>query len=178
MNLNNVSYSDSLSYSNKLRRLLWQALWKLTGTLLPYRTLNSVKIALLRLFGADIHRTSVVYSSVEIFDPRNLVLGANATLGARTIIYNVNLISIGEGTVISQYAHLCTATHDYNSDSFDLKTGPITIGNNCWIATDVFIAMNVEITNNVVIGARTSIFKSILIEGVYANKMRISNFRS
>ena len=44
---------------------------------------------------------------------------------------------------------------------------PIIIGANCWIATEAYINMGVTICDEAIIGARSSVFKSIDNPGVY-----------
>ena len=51
--------------------------------------------------------------------------------------------------------------------SFDIFEKPIVIGNSCWIATDVFVAPGVQIVDEVIVGARSSVFKSIVAKGIY-----------
>ena len=62
---------------------------------------------------------------------------------------------------------MCTGSHDFNSVAFDIFEKPIVIGNSCWIATDVFVAPGVQIVDEVIVGARSSVFKSIVTKGIY-----------
>jgi putative colanic acid biosynthesis acetyltransferase WcaF len=83
------------------------------------------------------------------------------TIGPGANIYNVALISIGENAVISQGAHLCSATHDFRSDNFALMTGPILVGSNAWIAAEAFISPGLTIGHSAVVGARSVVTKSV-----------------
>ena len=73
------------------------------------------------------------------------------------------------------FIHLSAERFHYNTFinfifskfSFNIFQKPIVIGNSCWIATDVFIAPGVTITDEVVIGARSIVFKDILENGIY-----------
>lgn len=167
MRLGSNSYADSLTRSNKLFRFTFSLLWVFIGVILPGRVLNDVKRRLINLFGGDCDKGAVIYSSAKIFNPRNLIMRSNSTIGPNSIIYNVDRISIGEGTIISQYAHLNTASHDFRKDHFPLVHAPIEIGMNCWIATESYLGMGVKLCNEVIIGARSSVFKSIEKPGVY-----------
>ena len=163
MKLGSTNYKDSLKLSNKLFRFCFQILWRSIGFILPGRALNGAKRGLINLFGGNCDKGAVIYSTCKIFDPRNLSMRRNSTIGANTIIYNVDKITIGEGSIISQYAHLNTASHDFRQDAFPLIHASISIGSNCWIATEVYISMGVSIYNEVVVGARSSVFKSISV---------------
>lgn len=115
---------------------------------------------LLRLFGAKIDKDALVYSSCKIYAPWNLIVG-RACIGPYTRLYNKDNIIIGDDSVISQGAYLCTASHDTSSLMLPLKTAPIYIGNNVWIAADVFINMGVEIGEYAIVGATASVFKDV-----------------
>ena len=63
--------------------------------------------------------------------------------------------------MISQKSYLCAATHDYTKPSFDMMAQKITIENQVWLATDVFIAPGVSIGRGALIGARSSVFSDM-----------------
>jgi putative colanic acid biosynthesis acetyltransferase WcaF len=56
---------------------------------------------------------------------------------------------------------LCGATHDYEDAHFTLNSSPIVIGEQVWIAADVFIGPGVSIGDGAVVGARSSVFKDV-----------------
>lgn len=167
MKLSDNKYRDSLSLSNKLYRVLFKICWLVARIFMPGRTFSNTKRKLINLFGGDCDSGAVIYSSSVIFDPRNLVMRSNSTIGPKAIIYNVDKIIIGRGSVISQYSHLNTASHDFRSKDFPLIHAPIIIGDNCWIATDVYVNKGVSMCDETIIGARSSVFKSIDSPGVY-----------
>ena len=167
MKLDSTKYNDSLEYKNKLFRYFFQITWKCLTIVFPGRVCTGVKRRLINLFGGECEKGSVIYASCKIFDPRNLRMQSRATIGPNTIIYNVDLIMIGKGSVVSQYTHLNTASHDFRKDHFPLIHSPIEIGANCWVSTDVYIGMGVKLCDEVIIGARSSVFKSIDKPGVY-----------
>ncbi len=85
-----------------------------------------------------------------------------ATLFAGSaVLYTLGEINIGAHAVISQKGYLCTGSHDYTSAHFDINAAPIVIGEKCWLATDVFVAPGVTIGHGTVVGARSSVFKSL-----------------
>lgn len=84
-------------------------------------------------------------------------------------LYCMDEITIGDYAVISQGAHLCGGTHDYNSENFQLIVKPIVVGSRCWICVEAFIHPGVTIPDGAVIGARTIVTKSLSKEwAVYA----------
>ncbi|MDP1051177.1 colanic acid biosynthesis acetyltransferase WcaF, partial [Klebsiella quasipneumoniae] len=78
-----------------------------------------------------------------------------------TTIYNMALIRIGRYSVISQGAHLCGGSHDYNSQNFQLYAKPIVLGEHVWVCAEAFITLGVSIADGVVVGARALVTKSI-----------------
>ena len=167
MKLDSNTYKDPLSKSNKLFRFTFQVIWSCIGFFLPGKVLNGIKRGLINLFGGECDKGSVIYSSCKIFDPRNLSMRSGSTVGPYSIIHNVDSITIGNGSIISQYAHLSTASHDFRKENFPLIHASIDIGSNCWIATEVFINKGVYLCDEVIVGARSSVFKSIYKPGVY-----------
>ena len=63
--------------------------------------------------------------------------------------------------MISQKSYLCAATHDYTKPSFDMMAQKITIEDQVWLATDVFVAPGVRIKRGALVGARSSVFSDM-----------------
>lgn len=101
------------------------------------------------------------YPSSKIWAPWNLCMSDFSCLSHGVVCYNVAPVYIGRNVTISQYSHLCTATHDYKLLSMPLMVAPICIGDFAWITTDVFIAPGVKIGEGAVINARSSVFSDI-----------------
>ena len=131
--------------NNKFRRSLFAICWFCLARWNPRGTLFQWRRFLLQLFGAKIEGAVYVYSSVKIWDPKKLTMYAGATLDEGVLIYNVAQITIGERAIVSRDAKLCTATHNYNLNTFNLITKPILINNDAWICMDVFIAPGIKV---------------------------------
>jgi putative colanic acid biosynthesis acetyltransferase WcaF len=108
---------------------------------------------LLRLFSANIGRGVHVYPSARIFAPWNLTMGPKSCLGWGVDCYCVDKIFIGEESIISQYAFLCTASHDINSKEFTLLSKPIIIGNKAWVCSRSYVGMGVKLMDGAVVAA-------------------------
>jgi len=116
---------------------------------------------LLRLFGANIGKNVIVRPSVRTTYPWRLTIGDNSWVGDHVDLYTLGKISIGRNTVVSQRSYLCTGSHEYQSERFDIYADAIVIEDEAWLATDVFIAPGVTIGKGTVIGARSSVFKNM-----------------
>ncbi|MEG1212475.1 MAG: colanic acid biosynthesis acetyltransferase WcaF [Leclercia sp.] len=158
--LNGFTVPKGFRGASSIKVQLW---WAVQATLFA----GSPQIAyrwrafLLRLFGAKIGKNAVIRPSVKITYPWKLTLGDNAWVGDDAVLYTLGDISIGANSVVSQKSYLCTGSHDYMSQHFDIHAQPIVIGDKCWLATDVFVGPGVSIGDGTVIGARSSVFKSL-----------------
>jgi putative colanic acid biosynthesis acetyltransferase WcaF len=116
---------------------------------------------LLRIFGAKVGKNVLLRPSVKITYPWKVSIGDNSWIGDEVVLYSLGRINIGSNTVISQRSYLCTGSHDYTEVSFPIYEKQIEIGNECWIATDVFVAPGVVIGDRAVIGSRSTILKDV-----------------
>lgn len=108
------------------------------------------------------------YCHVLLFPNAKLTIGANVFFNNYCSINCLEQITIGEHTMFGEgvklydHNHLITNTDQNITPSADkFTTGPITIGKNCWIGSNVTILKGVSIGDNVVIGANCLVFKSI-----------------
>jgi putative colanic acid biosynthesis acetyltransferase WcaF len=136
------------------------------------RPLHSYRARLLRLFGAEIPEPGqvVIFPSVSVTFPDRLTLAPRAMVGPRVRLYNLARISIQRGANISQDCHLCAGTHDHSRWSMPLVARPITIGENAWLAADVFVGPGVAVGNLSVVGAR-----SVVVKDLPANSVCVGN---
>lgn len=148
------------SLANKLARAAWGAARVCLFRSTP-APLHGWRRLILRAFGARVGARVAVYPSAQIWAPWNLSIDAGATIGGGAILYNVDRIEIGAYAVVSQGAHLCTASHAHDSPSFELITAPIRIGAEAWVAAEAFVGPGVTIGKAAVIGARAVAIKSV-----------------
>lgn len=154
-------YHNALSWKHQVIRLLWGIIWGIFARPLPRSFGFRWKRTLLRLFGAKIHPTALVYSSAKIYFPRNLIMDAYSCLASDVECYNVDVIHIGENATVSQGAFLCTASHDITNSLNPLITAPIVIEDQAWVAAESFVGMGVIIGQGAVVGARAAVFKNV-----------------
>jgi putative colanic acid biosynthesis acetyltransferase WcaF len=116
---------------------------------------------LLRCFGAKVGKKAILRPSVQITYPWKVKIGDYSWIGDDVVLYSLGEIEIGSNSVISQRGYLCTGSHDYSSKNFEINAQKIIIGSKCWLATDVYVAPSVSIGDGTVVGARSSVFKSL-----------------
>jgi putative colanic acid biosynthesis acetyltransferase WcaF len=139
-------------------------LWWLTHALL-FRPSPQIAYGwrrmLLRCFGAKVGAGVIIRPSVEVTYPWKVTIGAHAWIGDNATLYSLGEIEIGDHSVVSQNSYLCAGDHDYRSVDFAIRGRPIKIGTQVWIASDVYVAPGVTINDGVLVGARSSVMRSM-----------------
>lgn len=116
---------------------------------------------LLRRFGATVGHGVLLRPTVVVTFPWKVEIGDHAWIGDEAVLYSLGPISIGRNAVVSQKSYLCTGTHDSRSPAFDIAAHPIVIEEEAWVASDVFIAPGVTIGRGAVIGARSTVLRTM-----------------
>jgi putative colanic acid biosynthesis acetyltransferase WcaF len=136
-----LSKFDNSTYSRGVSK--WkEALWWVARSLVfaPWFPVPSaIKVAVLRAFGAKVGMGVVIRSRVNITFPWKLEIGDHVWIGDEVLILSLAPVKIGSNVCISQRAFLCTGSHDFRSEGFDLITKPIEVGDGCWVAACAFI---------------------------------------
>src|SRR5258707_536029 len=81
----------------------------------------------LRIFGAKIGRNVLIRPGVRVTFPWKVEIGDRCWIGDNATLNSIAEITIGEHSVISQEAYLCTGTHDHSDISFSLVASPIVV---------------------------------------------------
>jgi len=148
---------------DKGRGLVTQASW-LTVDRVVFRRVwcpASLRVKILRWFGASIGSGVLVRHDVQIHWPWKLTIGDNSWLGAGSWLLNLEPITIGSNVCISQGAFLCTGSHDRHSPTFEFDNGPIVIGDGVWIATRATVLRGVTVGAGSVVGACVLVTKDL-----------------
>lgn len=122
---------------------------------------------LLRVFGGEIGKGVKIRPSAVITYPWNLKIGNYSWIGDDVRLYNLDKIIIGKNTVISQDTYLCTGSHDYKSENFEIIKKPLIIEDNVWIAARCFIHPGINIKKNCIISAFSNLKESTIENGIY-----------
>jgi putative colanic acid biosynthesis acetyltransferase WcaF len=148
-------------------RTLWDVTWLLLGAWTP-PPLAAWRRLILRLFGAKVSSTALVYGSTRIWYPGHLELRDYCQVGPGATLYTMAKITIGEYAIVSQGAHLCTGSHDIESEFFQTIAKPIHINPRAWIAADAFVGPGVVVGEGAVLGACGVAFRDLEPWTVYA----------
>jgi putative colanic acid biosynthesis acetyltransferase WcaF len=143
---------DACKFDRGRSRIV-EALWLICGGLFVSSGLpgSLLRVLILRAFGARISSGVVIKPHVRVKFPWRLSIGAHSWIGEDVWIDNLAQVSIGAQCCISQAAYLCTGSHDWSSESFNLVTKPIVIEDGAWICAKTTIGPGVRVGKGAVL---------------------------
>lgn len=122
-----------------------------------------------------------ICKGVTIMSPQKVELGDNVYLGKNVTIAGQAGVTIGANSIINHNVNIISVNHIYEDSSKTIREqgysgGPISIGEDVWIATGAVIIKNVKIGKGAVIGANAVVTKDVapytLVGGVPAKFIR------
>ncbi len=134
--------------------LLQQLLWYFVGSPLvcsSWLPIASVKVWVLRWFGAKIGRGVNIKPGVRVKFPWRLTVGDYSWLGEDLWIDNVASVVIEDNVCLSQGVYLCTGNHDWSRSTFDLRLGPIHLQSSSWVAAGAIIGPGVTLGSGAIL---------------------------
>ena len=148
---------------DKGRGFVAQALWVAVSTLVFTQVWcpNRLRIALLRWFGANVGEGVLIKHRVRVHWPWNLTIGDNSWVGTDAELYNLDHIIIGSDVCISQYAYICTGSHDPKSPSFEFDNGPIVLEDGVWVCARSTVLRGVTIGANSLVAATALVTRDV-----------------
>jgi putative colanic acid biosynthesis acetyltransferase WcaF len=136
------------------RNLAIQILWLASRDLLmKWWCPNAIRVSVLRLFGAEIGTGVSIRHHVKIHWPWKLTVGCHSWIGEDAWILNLEHVTVGSNTCISQGALICSGSHDRRSPTFEFDNAPVTIGDSVWIAARATVLRGVRVGDGATIGA-------------------------
>lgn len=153
-------FQSNLSLGNRAARAVWGVVWVFLFRPSP-RIAFAWRRMLLRMFGARVGRGVRIYNSARIFLPANLILDDRVVVGPEVDLYSVATIHIHQDAMVSQYAHLCAATHDYRLPGLPLVARPISVQSGAWICAGAFLGPGVTVGQRAIVGARGVVFRDV-----------------
>ena len=148
---------------HKGRGLLWQAAWFSVQNLVfsSWWCPSSLRVRILRAFGASIGRGVKIRHGVKIHWPWKLTLGNNVWIGVDAWVLNLEPVTIGSDCCISQGVFICTGSHSYDSPTFEFDNAPIVVGDGSWIGARATLLRGVNVGANCLVGAGALVVKDV-----------------
>lgn len=163
-------YAFDGSEFDKGAGLVKTTLWYFVNALVVRASWNpfmSMKVALLRAFGAKIGRGLVIKNNVVIKSPWNLVVGDYCWLGEDCWIDNLDKVVIGSNVCISQGAMLLTGNHDYTVSTMPYRNAPIRIEDGAWIGAQTTVCPGVTVHRHAILTVGSVATKDMEAHGIY-----------
>lgn len=151
---------------NKLILLLWYFVNVIfiNSYFIP---ISSLKVFILKLFGAKIGKGVVIKPKVNIKYPWKLEIGDYTWIGEKVWIDNLDIIIIGNNCCISQGAFLLCGNHDYKKPTFDLIINPIILKDGVWIGAKSIVCPGVIANENVILTVGSIATGKLEVNSIY-----------
>lgn len=127
----------------------------------------SLKIWVLRLFGAQIGKGVMIKPKVNIKYPWFLRIGDFVWIGEEVWIDNYTWVSLENHTCISQGAMLLTGNHNYKSSGFGLMIGEIKLSEGAWIGAKAVVCPGVTVHSHAVLSVGSIATKDLDSYSIY-----------
>lgn len=125
---------------------------------IPWRW--ELKNRFLRKLGVQIGQGVAIDNGFEWLAGGELILRDHAVIGKNVRIYNFSDVIIGRFCMFA--GEVLIANGGHNKDSFEPFSGPIKIGDGCWIGTGAkIVGVNLNIGDNAIIGAGALVNKDV-----------------
>lgn len=126
------------------KRVIWYLVNAIvfSSWLMPFST---IKVSLLRLFGAKVGRGTVIKPRVNIKYPWRLTMGDHCWIGEGVWIENLADIVLEDHVCVSQNAYLLTGNHNFKLPTFDLITREIILKEGSWVGAKSVVCPGVTI---------------------------------
>lgn len=146
------------------RSFAWRAAWMFLGlplfrsSLLPF---SGLRVALLRLFGAEVGSGVVIHSEVAVKYPWHLHIGNDCWIGERAWIDCLTTVRMGNNVCISQGCYICTGNHDWADPAFGLIVRPVELKDGAWAAARSVLLPGVTLGEAAIAGAGSVVTNNI-----------------
>lgn len=154
------AHASPWTLRHRVALFAWEWVWNLTCRWTP-KPCNPWRLAVLRLFGAEIHGTPFVHQRARIHRPDNLVLHDRACLGDGAAAYTLGRIELHAGATVAQEVYLCTGTHDFARADWPLQSAPIVVGRAAFVGARAFVLPGVTLGAGCIVGAAAVVTRDV-----------------
>ena len=152
--------NDWYNPGNKLKVILWFfANSLIINNYLPIPM--SIKVFVLKIFGAKIGKNLTIKPKVNIKYPWFLEIGNNVWIGETAWIDNFVKVIIEDNVCISQGATLLTGNHNYKKSNFEMIVGEIYLEKGSWIGAKSVVCGGVKCKSHSVLAVNSVTSKDL-----------------
>lgn len=152
--------NQSIPNRNRSTRILWSLLGLplFRNSWLPG---SGWRVALLRLFGAEVGPNVRIMTGVRVRYPWKLRIGKNSWIGENAWIDNWAAVTLGADVCVSQACYLCTGNHDWADPTFAMSAQPIVLEDGSWVASGCILAPGVRLGQDAIAAIGSVVYGSI-----------------
>ncbi len=174
---------DNSSYRTTIKigaSLVKQVTWYIVNIVFfrnPLNLFSSLKVALLKIFGARLGEGVVIKPAVNIKYPWKLQVGDHSWIGEDSWIDNLSDGIIGKNVTLSQGCLLLTGSHDPASTSFDFLSYPIILEDGVWIGARAVVTGGTVCRTHSILGVNSVAEKELEAYTIYKGNPSIPVLR-
>ncbi|KGL64350.1 WcaF family extracellular polysaccharide biosynthesis acetyltransferase [Polaribacter sp. Hel1_85] len=161
-NYNNDWYKPG----SKIKILIWYYI-NILFFINPLNSISSLKIFILRFFGAKIGNNVVIKQSVNVKYPWFLEVGDNVWIGENVWIDNLAKVKIENNVCISQGAMLLCGNHNYKKSTFNLIVKEITLKEGSWVGAKSVVCPGVTLKSHAILSVGSIATKDLDSYSIY-----------
>jgi putative colanic acid biosynthesis acetyltransferase WcaF len=128
---------------------------------------SSVRVVILRSFGARIGKGVTIKPNVNIKYPWFLEIGNHVWIGENVWIDNLGRVKIEDNVCISQGAMLLCGNHNYKKTTFDLIIGRIHVKEGAWIGAKSIVCPGVTLHSHAILAVGSVATNNLDSFGIY-----------
>ena len=123
--------------------------------------LHGVRKFIYRLSGVKIGSGSTIHMWANFFQPSNISIGSDTTVGDHVFLDGRAPITIGNHVDIASSVFIYNSEHDINKHDFSAREEPVEIGDYVFIGPRAIILPGVKIGKGAIVGAGAVVTKDI-----------------
>jgi len=129
--------------------------------LVGYIPLHSIRKFFYTLSGVKIGKGSTIHMWANFFNPANIKIGEDTTLGDHVFLDGRDKLTIGNHVDITSQVLIYNSEHDIDSEDFHAVVAPVEIGDYVFIGPRVIILPGVKIGKGAVVAAGAVVTKDV-----------------
>lgn len=124
----------------------------------PSHTIRNIKY---RFFGIKIGKGSTFHMWANFYDPKNIEIGSDTTIGDHAFLDGRDKLTIGSHTDIASSVMIYNSEHDLEKEDFSAIVAPVEIGDYVFIGPRVIIMPGVKIGKGAVVAGGAVVTKDV-----------------
>lgn len=142
---------------DRMRRV-WEQLYNIFINKIPSHT---IRLAWLRLGGAQIGKGSTIWRNTEVLGIESLTIGEDSCIAWHCQIDARSGLVIGNHVAIASHVLIVAGGHDLEAPEFWSVSAPVRIDDYAWITSRAIILPGAHIGEGAVVSANTTVGKKV-----------------